>query len=160
MVGYMSVEEQVDKDFSRARRRALLRRIGARLQRDSASGGLLCFDDVRKVPRANGRVYRGMRTVLVEQIAGSVGRCSEFDRDFMPARASSEERWKRIDRAFHRGEELPTVNLYKVGGFYFVLDGHHRVSVASYHGVEWIDAHVTEFGADGIRSERGKSECA
>jgi hypothetical protein len=41
------------------------------------------------------------------------------------------------------------VSLYKVGGFYFVLDGHHRVSVASYHGVEWIDAEVTEFRAGG-----------
>ena len=65
----------------------------------------------------------------------------------MPTKASAEDRWKRIDRAFHRGEVLPPVSLYKVGGFYFVLDGHHRVSVASYHGVEWIDAEVTEFGA-------------
>ena len=63
------------------------------------------------------------------------------------ARASVGERWKRIDRAFHRGEELPPVSLYKVGGLYFVLDGHHRVSVARYHGVEWIDAYVTEFVA-------------
>ena len=37
------------------------------------------------------------------------------------------------------------MSLYKVGGFYFVLDGHHRVSVACSHGVEWIDAEVTEF---------------
>jgi hypothetical protein len=161
MVGYMSLEEQVDKDFSRARRRALLRRIGARMQRDSASGGLLCFDDVRKIPGTIGRVYRGMRTVPVGQVAGSVGRCSEFDRDFMPAKASVGERWKRIDRAFHRGEELPPVSLYKVGGFYFVLDGHHRVSVARYHGVEWIDAYVTEFGASsGVCSERRDKDCA
>jgi hypothetical protein len=80
---------------------------------------------------------------------GGVGRCSEFDRDFMPTRASVEERWKRVDRAYHRGEELPPVSLYKVGGSYSVLDGHHRVSVASYHGVEWIDAEVTEFGTGG-----------
>jgi hypothetical protein len=65
----------------------------------------------------------------------------------MPARATVEERWKRIDRAFHRGEELPPVSLYKVEGLYFVLDGHHRVSVARYHGVEWIDAYATEFSA-------------
>jgi len=39
------------------------------------------------------------------------------------------------------------VSLYKVRGFHCVLDGHHRVSVASYHGVEWIDAYVTEFDA-------------
>ena len=68
------------------------------------------------------------------------------------------ERWKRIDRAFHRGEALPPVSLYKVGGFYFVLDGHHRVSVARYHGVEWIDADVTEFGATGLWSEQRERE--
>ena len=45
------------------------------------------------------------------------------------------------------------MSLYKVGGYYFVLDGHHRVSVARYHGVEWIDAHVTEFGAAGVWSD-------
>jgi hypothetical protein len=147
MVGYISLEEQVDKDFSLARRKALLGWIGARLRSDSASDGLLCSDDVRKNPGAVGRVYRGIRTVPLGQIGGSVGRCSEFDRDFMPTKASSEERWKQIDRAFHRGEGLPPVSLYKVGGFYFVLDGHHRVSVACYHGVEWIDAEVTEFRA-------------
>jgi hypothetical protein len=98
----------------------------------------------------------------VGQIWGSVGRCSEFDRDFMLTRASVKKRWKRIDRAFWRGEELPPVSLYKVGGFYFVLDGHHRVSVASYHGVEWIDAYVTEFGATsgGVWSERRDGESA
>ncbi len=70
MVRYMNLEEQVDKDFSRARRRALLRRIGARLQRDSASGGLLCFDDLRKIPGTMGRILRGIRTVSVAQIGG------------------------------------------------------------------------------------------
>ena len=158
MVGYMSLEEQVDADFSRARRRALLRKVRIRLRSDRASDGrLLCFDDLRKVPGAAGRVYRGMRTVPVAQIEGSVGRCSEFDGDFMPARASVEERWKRIDRAFRRGEVLPPVSLYKVGGFYLVLDGHHRVSVAAYHGVKWIDAEVTEFNS-GSRSNPSDKE--
>jgi hypothetical protein len=149
MVGHMNLEVQVDADFSRARRRALLRQVRSRLQRDNASEGLLCFDDLRKIPGAVGRIYRGLRTVPLRQIGGSVGRCSEFDRDFMPAKANVEERWKRIDRALHRGEELPAVSLYKVGAFYFVLDGHHRVSVANYHGVEWIDAYVTEFDTGG-----------
>jgi hypothetical protein len=31
-----------------------------------------------------------------------------------------------------------------------LLDGHHRISVARYPGVEWIDAYVTEFGG-GVR---------
>jgi hypothetical protein len=161
MIGHMNLEVQVDVDFSRARRRALLRRIGARLRRDTAPDGLLCFDDVRKIPGAIGKIDRGTRTVLVSQIGGSVGRCSEFDGDFMPAKASVEERWKRMDRAFHQGEELPPVSLYKIGSFYFVLDGHHRVSVAHYHSVEWIDAEVTEFGAGGgVWSERRDRESA
>ena len=161
MFGYM-LEEQVDKDFGVARRKALLGQISARLRRDAAPSRLLCFDNLGKIPGASARVYRGMRTVPVGQIGGSVGRCSEFDRDFMPAKASVKESWKRIDRAFHRGEELPPVSLYKVGGFYFVLDGHHRVSVAHYHGVEWIDAEVTEFGASsgGLWSERRDRESA
>jgi hypothetical protein len=161
MVRYMNLEEQVDADFSRARRRALLRRMRTRLQRDTASNRLLCFDDLRTFPGALGRIDRGMRTVPVGQVGGSVGRCSEFDRDFMPTRASVEERWKRVDRAFHRGEELPPVSLYKIDGFYVVLDGHHRVSVARFHGVEWIDAHVMEFGATaGLWSERRNRETA
>jgi hypothetical protein len=162
MIGHVSLEEQIEVDFSCARRKALLQRVRTRLRRDGASDGLLCFDEVRKNQGAAvGRVYRGMRTVPVAQIGGSVGRCSEFDRSFMPARANVKERWKRMDRAFHRGEELPPVSLYKVGSFYFVLDGHHRVSVASYHGVEWIDAYVTEFGTGGgVWSERRDRESA
>jgi len=160
MVGYMSLEEQVDADFSRASRKALLGRVRTRLQRGNASIQLLCFDDLRRIPGALGRIHRGIRTVPVAQIGGSVGRCSEFDRDFMPARASVGERWKRVDRAFHRGEELPPVSLYEVGGSYFVLDGHHRVSVARFHGVEWIDAHVTQFGAGGEWREQRDRESA
>jgi hypothetical protein len=102
-----------------------------------------------------------MRTVPVGQIGGSVGRCSEFDGDFLPAKASVGKKWKRVDRAFHRGEELPAVSLYKVGGFYFVLDSHHRVFVACYHGVGVIHAYVTEFSAGGgLWSERRDKDCA
>ena len=145
MVGYMSLEEQVDVDFTRARRRAFFRRLMARLRNDPASNGLPCFEDPRKKLGVVGGIRVGRRVVRVEQIVGSVGRSSEFDRVFLPTKASVGERWKRIDRAFHRGEELPPVSLYKIGDSYFVADGNHRVSVASYHGVEWIDAEVTEF---------------
>ena len=156
----MSVEEQVEADFCRARRRAFVRQVRARLRKDGASDGLLYFDDLRKVPETVVRVYRGMRTVPVGQIGGSVGWCSEFDSDFLPAKANVKEKWKRIDRAFYPGAKLPPVDLYKVGSFYFVLDGHHRLSVAAYHGVKWIDANVTEFSSAGLCSERRDRESA
>ncbi len=116
MVSYMSLEEQVDKDFSLARRRTLPGRIDARLRRDAASDGLLCFGDLSEIIEAAvGGIHRGVRMVPVEQIRGSVGRCSEFDGSFMPARASVRE-MDAHGPSPHRGEGLPPVSLYKVGG--------------------------------------------
>ena len=145
MIGYMSLEEQVDKEFLRARHRALFGRIVARVRGDTARSALLAFDEARRAMRADNRFYLGRRVVEVSKIVGSVDRYREFDGGFMPARVSMAERWKRVDRAFHRGVELPAVRLYKVGDAYFVEDGNHRVSVAHYQGVEMIDAEVTEF---------------
>jgi hypothetical protein len=46
MIPYMDLNEQVDSDFTRAGRRALLRRVLARLRNNPASNRLLSFDDV------------------------------------------------------------------------------------------------------------------
>jgi hypothetical protein len=117
----------------------------ARIRREHASTRLLSFDDVRRELAANNRLYRGTRVVAVDEIVGSVGRWRDFDRSFLPARASVGHKWKRIDRAFQRGEDLPPVELYEVGEAYFVVDGHHRVSVARYHDVPTLEAAVVEF---------------
>jgi hypothetical protein len=145
MIGYMSLEEQVDKDFLRARHRAFFRRLVARVRGDRGRSGLLAFDEARRTLGADNRLYLGRRVVEVSKVVGSVDRHRQFDRTFMPTRASMAEKWKRVDRAFHRGVELPPVRLYKLGDLYFVEDGNHRVSVARYQGVEWIDAEVVEF---------------
>ena len=143
MIGFMSVEAQVEADFSRARRRAFLGRMAARLRRECSP--LLAFDEVREGHLAHNRRGLGLRVVEVSKIVGSVGRNEAFDRGFMPTKASLAERWKRVDRAFHRGLDLPAVRLYKIGNSYFVEDGNHRVSVARYQGIETIEADVTEY---------------
>ena len=140
----MDLNEQVDKDFSRARRRAFLKRVGAYLRKDPASNRLLSFEEVRGAVGALQGTYVGMRVVPVEKIVGSVGRHRDFDRAFLPGKPSLEGRWKQIDRAVLRAEELPPVSLYKIGNAYFVRDGNHRVSVARQQGVEMIDAEVVE----------------
>src|SRR5919112_6682848 len=146
MIPYMDLNEQVDADFTRARRRARLRAVVARVRREHTSNRLLSFEEVRREHSvANKRLHRGTRVVEVEQIVGSVGRWRDFDRSFLPARTSVGQRWKRIDRAFQRGEELPPVELYKLEEAYFVVDGHHRVSVARYHDVPTVEASVAEF---------------
>lgn len=154
MVRYMSLEEQVDKDFVRARREAFFGRLKVWLRNDATSNRLSCFDEVRKARRAYVRIHVGRREVEVGRIVGSVDRYREFDRNFLPTRSNLAAKWMRVDRAFHQEEELPPVSLYRIGDEYFVHDGNHRVSVARFQGVEMIDAEVTAF-ASGHRSTRG-----
>jgi len=142
----MDLNEQADRDFGRARRKAWLRRLASRLRWTPAPGGVPpSFDEVRRSLRAYNRVRRGVRAVDPEKIVGSVGRRGDFDRHFLPLRAGAGERWKRVDLAFYRDKVLPPVSLYKLGDAYFVEDGNHRVSVARFHGLPALDADVTEF---------------
>ena len=131
-------------DFTLARRRARLGRLKTRLLRQATRSTLLSPAELRRSVPASGAMYGGRRTVEVSRIVGSVGKHEHFDQNFMPLSKASAERWKRIDRAFRLGQELPPVSLLQLGGDYFVSDGNHRVSVARFHGVEWTDAEVTE----------------
>ena len=145
MVELMNLEDQVDLDFTLARRRARLGRLKTRLlMRHATTSTLLSPAELRRSVPASGAMYGGRRTLEVLRIVGSMGKHEQFDMNFMPLARASPEKWKRIDRAFRLGQELPPVSLLQLGGAYFVSDGNHRVSVARFHGVEWIDAEVTE----------------
>ena len=144
MIGCIGVEEQVDKDFHRALLKASLRRWRDRLLKDPYPCRLVSFDEAKVALTWCGQAYRGIRPVEVEKITGSVGRHRDFDASFLPLKRNMAGRWGRVDRAYHRGVELPPVSLCKIGDEYFVEDGNHRVSVARYHGVAAIDAEVVE----------------
>jgi hypothetical protein len=144
MIGYVGVDEQVDKDFHRALRRASIHRFRDWVLRRSAHGHVLSFEQARGTLTRWSQVYRGMKTVEVEKIVGSVGRWRDFDESFLPVKVNMSQRWGHVDRAYHQGVELPAVSLYKIGEAYFVRDGNHRVSVARYHGAAAVDAEVVE----------------
>src|ERR1700704_3603250 len=121
-------------DFSTARTKALWRDVLA----------LLAFDAVREKLHVGGPIYRGVHSVRLEQIVGSVNRYRDFDRAFLPTQGHTADRWQRVSRAWYDDVSLPPVLLYKVGDIYFVVDGNHRVSVARDQGQEYIDAEVRE----------------
>jgi hypothetical protein len=152
VVDLMNLEDQVDLDFTVARRRARLSRLKELLLRRGTRSTLLSPEELRRSVPASGAMYRGRRTLEVSRIVGSVGKHEHFDPNFMPLSNASLEKWKRIDRAFRLGVELPPVSLLELDGDYFVNDGNHRVSVARFHGVEWIDAEVTESKSLGTRA--------
>lgn len=129
-------------EFNHARRLAFVRSILGVIS--GQRNALVSWDEVKDKLRLRGMIYRGIQTVPIEKIAGSVGRYKDFDRAFLPTRSSLSARWRKINRAFYDDVGLPPVQLYKVGEVYFVLDGNHRVSVARGHGAAFIDAEVIE----------------
>jgi hypothetical protein len=140
------ISQQVDQDFQRARLWALLRGAVSALRQEPRT--LLPFEEVRSRLNVRGQHDRGIQTVPLAQIVGSEGRYADFDRLFMPRHEATKERWKNIGRAHYNDVILPPVELYKLGGVYFVRDGNHRVSVARQQGQTDIDAYVIELVSD------------
>jgi hypothetical protein len=137
-----SYSVQARSDFQRARFKAFVNRVWATLSGQPTT--LLSYDEIKEKLRIGGPIYRGVKTVRVDQIAGSLNRYHEFDRVFLPASDKLAARWQSVSRAFYQEISLPPVVLYKVGDVYFVVDGHHRVSVARGQGQIYIEAEVRE----------------
>lgn len=137
-----SISHQARTDFQQARFKAFFNRVWASLSGQRAT--LLSYDEIKEKLHIGGPIYRGMQTVRVDQIAGSLNRYHEFDRVFLPAHDKLANRWQSVNRAFYQDISLPPVVLYKVGDVYFVVDGHHRVSVARKQGQIFIEAEVRE----------------
>ena len=144
MVEGRTLTELVDRDFHGARWRQRFGRLVARLRGRAAPGRLACFAEERGGKTIVNRRSLGIQTVELAKIEGSVGRCRDFDRAFMPVCSCRGERWKRVGKALREGKQLPPIKLYKLGGQYFVEDGNHRVSVSRYRGFLSIEAEVTE----------------
>jgi len=130
------------EDFRRARNRANMEEVMARLRGRSAS--LLSYDDVLAKLKIKGRAARGLHDIPLDAIVGSVGRYTDFTRSFLPRRDRFKDRWARVEAAANLPEGLPPIEVYQVGQAYFVLDGNHRVSVARQMGATHIQAYVTE----------------
>jgi hypothetical protein len=133
---------RAETDFSLARLKAFLNRIRSIVTGQPRE--LLSYAEVKKSLHIGGPIYRGVEDVPIKDIVGSLNRYHDFDRAFLPARSDIAPRWENVYLAIYRNIGLPPVILYKVGHVYFVVDGHHRVSVAREQGMETIEAEVRE----------------
>jgi hypothetical protein len=103
---------------------------------------LIPFDEVNRRLALSRRTYLGLQEIAVDRIVGSVDRSADFRRDFRPERRLSRSRLASLRSAFPDGV-MPAINVFEVGGGYFVEDGHHRVALARERGADYIDAEVT-----------------
>lgn len=129
-------------DFRRLRSRADLSELISRLTGEPNQ--LLSYHEVVQKLRLQGSAERGLRDIPLDAIVGSVGRYSDFTRDFLPLRDTDRDRWARVKVLASGMVGFPPIEVYKIGDAYFVKDGNHRVSVARDLGATHIQAYVTE----------------
>jgi uncharacterized ParB-like nuclease family protein len=133
------------QDFDSARARAFRRSLASILT--GRATRLRSIEPLLRAAGLEGRSFGGVREIPVDKIVGSVapdGKAADFDPGFLPINRRTRERWTRIYLAMVEGDELPPIDVYKVDGNYYVIDGHHRVSVARNLGRPMINARVID----------------
>jgi hypothetical protein len=134
-----------EHDFLRARRRQVLSRLATWLRREPDDVNIMLpFHEVVEALGYQGETRIGLRLIQLDSIVGTVDRSRDFDRRFRPTSGRVRERWERLALAARRGEEIPPIEVYRVGELHFIIDGHHRVSVAHAQGLSVIEAFVTQ----------------
>lgn len=129
--------------FTRARRQARLRNLRALLRPGIRPRfRLLQLDATIEALGRRAEFELGCREVPLSRIGGTLARMEDFDRQFAPLRADLRDRWTRLAGLSASGRDLPPVTLVQVGDLYFVVDGHHRVSVARALGRVTVDGCV------------------
>ena len=136
------------QDFHSAHLRGKLQGVLARIT--GKSNELLSYDEIAGRLKLQGRSDKGMQTIPVDSIIGSVGRYTDFTRTFLPRHAKDQQRWANVKAATldPLGQGLQPIEVYKVSDVYFVIDGNHRVSIARQEGWKSIQAHVIEIQTD------------
>lgn len=125
--------------------RALTRRGGLELLVNRLLGrrtGLSAYDSERRRLCNPALGQRTLQDICLSRVVGSVGRSHDYTPTFLPRQSGDEARWVRV-RLAAENEGLPPIEVYQLGENYFVLDGHHRVSVSKRLGATSIEAYVT-----------------
>jgi DNA-binding Lrp family transcriptional regulator len=118
--------------------------LSSRKQADAPSE-VKSFKEVQKKEAAFDARDRGIRTVPLGRIVGSVGRYQDFDSRFRFKQNVPSQRLQRITEAMRQGRPLGPVKLYQIKDDYYVLDGNHRISAAKQLNHDEILAHIFEF---------------
>jgi len=104
-----------------------------------------CFCKVHDCDGTFDLIDRGVCSVPLKQIVGSVGKCLDFDSQFTPKSHVPLNRMISIKRALLEGKSLPPVILYQINDEYYVMDGNHRIAAAKELDRFNIKAKILEF---------------
>jgi hypothetical protein len=139
------IELQDLLEFQLARRRARVAKVLSLVT--GKPDRMLFLEEVLDSMWLLGQSYVGVRPIEVGRIVGSESRTREFGRNFLPLRSSLKHRWARVNEAYRGDVALAAIRVFELDGQYYVRDGRHRVSVARFHSVEYIDAEIVKITA-------------
>ena len=135
----------MDITFLRSTMTGWLTKLLTPLKHRRDSEEVKSFKERQKDEEAFDTVDRGICSVTVNQIVGSVGRYHDFDGKFRLKQHVPSDRLQNVRKAMREGKPLPRIKLFKIKDEYYVLDGNHRVSAAKEFGYQDIDANIIEF---------------
>ncbi|MEP7286897.1 MAG: hypothetical protein ABI947_14160 [Chloroflexota bacterium] len=142
---YSQFKAVAEEQWVQVRRRVVWSRLLDNVK--GSTDQLIDFNTVAHRLGLKNTIFRGAQVIPLDQIVGSVGRYQDFTRAFLPINEAIRDRWQRIVSIqldpSHNG--LPPIEVYKVGNWYFVKDGNHRVSVAHTMDYRDIEAYVWEY---------------
>ncbi len=138
---HISLHQQSISLFNRSRFHGKVWRLWQRILHHRIH--VLSLSELKLNLKLGNSYEKGLDCVAIDQIIGSVSRCEDFDAHFAPIKERSNQRWAHIAKLFFLGEAIEAVELIQVADRYFVLDGHHRISVAKALGKKFIDSHIT-----------------
>lgn len=125
-------------EFADAKARSIRRKI----LRFGKNTDLQSFSQSQQTLGTSNRSERGIHLINVDQIIGSLNDNKNFDDRFNPRNRISQGRWTRLYIGFISGDAIPPIEVYQIKDSYYVIDGHHRVSVARAIGQIMIEAHI------------------
>jgi hypothetical protein len=110
---------------------------------------LIDFTTIEKNLQHVHQLNLGVLAIPIDKIVGSIGRYQDFTDEFLPLANRTSVKYENIKKAMLSGKNLPAIKVYKILDNYFVIDGHHRVTVAKreMNALE-IDAEVIDIHFD------------
>ena len=104
---------------------------------------LIEFSSIEKNLENVNQVNLGIKTIPIDKIVGSLGRYQDFTQEFLPAKERVSAKYESVKDLLLAGKILPPIKVYQILDRYFVIDGHHRVTVAKKElNAKDIDAEV------------------
>ncbi|MFC1501467.1 metallophosphoesterase [Elusimicrobiota bacterium] len=104
---------------------------------------LIDFTNIEKHLENVSQINLGIKTISIFKIVGSLGRYDDFSEGFLAKKEKSSLKYESVKDVMLSGKILPPIKVYQILDNYFIIDGHHRVTVAVNElGAKEIDAEV------------------